>query len=138
MDEQRLPLLNSRLSGGSASSSDSSFSPLGTDIHRSSSTSIEGGDNSNSVSPNSSPPLGLEELDLYEVRTRKESILDELLSDIRRSCANSSASTPTSSTAVLSEGERDGVFDCRMFQSEAEMRTLGVLDFSPRHILPVN
>lgn len=66
------------------------------------------------------------DLDLSHLRTTKESILDELLSDIRRSCGPSLASTPT--VASLSEGENsvESVFDCRVRRSEAEMRTLGL------------
>ncbi len=53
----------------------------------------------------------------------KEFILGELLSDIRRSCATSLASTPT---AVISEGETTKVFlDCKVRRSDIELRTLG-------------
>ena len=53
----------------------------------------------------------------------RESLLDELLGDIRRSCATSLASTPT--MVSLSEGEGENVFECRLRRSEAELRTLG-------------
>ena len=57
-------------------------------------------------------------------RTNKENILDELLSDIRRSCATSLASTPTA--VSFSEGEAtDAFLDCKVRRSQAELRTLG-------------
>ncbi len=57
--------------------------------------------------------------------TSRESLLDELLGDIRRSCGSTSvASTPT--MVSMSEGEpENNVFDCRLRRSEAELRTLG-------------
>lgn len=60
-----------------------------------------------------------------EATVSRESLLDELLGDIRRSCATSLASTPT--MVSLSEGEGENVFECRLRRSEAELRTLGEL-----------
>jgi len=58
-------------------------------------------------------------------KSNKENILDELLSDIRRSCATSLASTPTGIS--LSEGESTDTFlDCKVRRSKAELRTLGM------------
>ena len=57
-------------------------------------------------------------LDSYP-STDGESLLDELLGDIRRSRTASLASTPT---FVSSEGEVDGVRDCG--RSEAELRSM--------------
>lgn len=54
--------------------------------------------------------------------TSRESLLDELLGDIRRSCATSVSSTPS---LAASEGEGEAnVFDCKLRRSEAELRTL--------------
>ena len=76
----------------------------------------------------STPSLKLE-LDNIEMgltaTTSRESLLDELLGDIRRSCGTSIASTPTG-MASLSDGEAESnVFECRLRRSEAELRTLG-------------
>lgn len=49
-------------------------------------------------------------------------LLDELLGDIRKSCATSLASTPT---LVSSDGDRDSIFECKLRRSEAELRSLG-------------
>lgn len=54
--------------------------------------------------------------------TSRESLLDELLGDIRRSCATSLASTPT--LVSQSEGEGENVFECKLRRSETELRTL--------------
>ena len=58
--------------------------------------------------------------------TSRESLLDELLGDIRRSC--SLASTPT--VVSQSEGEGENVFDCKLRRSEAELRTLSKSRYS--------
>lgn len=56
----------------------------------------------------------------------RESLLDELLGDIRRhSCATSLASTP-SMMLSLSEGETENVFECKLRRSEAELRSLSM------------
>lgn len=68
--------------------------------------------------------LDLDKMELNLTATvSRESLLDELLGDIRRSCATSLASTPT--MVSLSEGEGENVFECRLRRSEAELRTLG-------------
>ena len=83
---------------------------------------------SSSKRPSASRSLKLElesiEMGLSATISR-ESLLDELLGDIRRSCATSLASTPT--MVSLSEGEGENVFECRLRRSEAELRTLGEL-----------
>ena len=56
--------------------------------------------------------------------TSRESLLDELLGDIRRSCGTSLASTPTTMVS-LSEGEQENVFECKLRRSEAELGSLG-------------
>ena len=58
--------------------------------------------------------------------TSRESLLDELLGDIRRSCATSLASTPTV-VSGQSDGEGENVFDCKLRRSEVELRTLSEL-----------
>lgn len=55
----------------------------------------------------------------------RESLLDELLGDIRRSCATSLASTPTLVGSHSEEGdEGENVFECKLRRSEAELQTL--------------
>lgn len=56
--------------------------------------------------------------------TSRESLLDELLGDIRRSCATSLASTPTVVGSYSDGEEGENVFDCKLRRSEAELRTL--------------
>jgi hypothetical protein len=62
------------------------------------------------------------ELSLAATASR-ESLLDELLGDIRRSCGTSLASTPTL-VASQSDGEGENVFECKLRRSEAELRSL--------------
>lgn len=65
--------------------------------------------------------LSVSSLDSY-ASTDGESLLEELLGDIRRSRTASLASTPTFAS---SECETDGVRDCG--RSEAELKGMGVL-----------
>ena len=62
------------------------------------------------------------QLDL-STATSRESLLDELLGDIRRSCPTSLASTPT--MVSYSEGEGESVFDYKLKRSETELAAMG-------------
>ena len=116
----------------------------------SSTSSSTGGEGSDASSPRSittslvdfsvldNPPQSGLKLELAKIElglsatTSRESLLDELLGDIRRSCGTSVASTPT--MASFSEGETENnVFECRLRRSEAELRTLGQFYISLRH-----
>ena len=66
------------------------------------------------------------ELDSYP---STDSLLDELLCEIRRSVTTSLTSTPTGGLSS-DGGEGENVFECRMRRSEAELKTLG--EFSTR------
>ena len=126
-DLQQPALANGRPREGSASSSNSKNAlSCVSDFPSSTNVSLDGEEPSNSVSLGISFSSRLE-MDSSYLLTRKESILDELLNDIRRSCSNSLISTPTSVAAYLSGGENsECVFDCGVGLSEAEMKTLGV------------
>lgn len=53
----------------------------------------------------------------------QESLLGELLGDIRR--APSLASSTPNTVVSLSEGEGENVFDCKLRRSKAELKSLG-------------
>ena len=125
----------------------SSFGSSGAYSIRSSSSNGSGSSNggSDTSSPHSTtslidfsvldrPPTDGLKLELANIElglmatTSRESLLDELLGDIRRSCGTSLASTPTTMVS-LSEGETENnVFECRLRRSEAELRSLGECD----------
>lgn len=117
----RISAASSRSSASSNSSSNSA-SPLSTTSSLMDVYSPKG-------SPSSTGPPKLELVGVglgLAATVSRESLLDELLGDIRRSCATSLASTPT--MVSLSEGEGENVFECRLRRSEAELGTLGKLE----------
>lgn len=88
----------------------------------SSSTSLIDFSSSRNDSPSYRFELGAIERGLSSaISCSRESLLDELLGEIRRSSTTSLASTPGS----ISEVEGESVFEYKLRRSEAELRTLG-------------
>lgn len=115
--EGSLPSLGSEVSSTGDSSADCNYRPVSATSFDTSSASLP----------------RLLETDFSSLKTNKEFILDELLSDIRRSCATSLASTPTA--VSFSDGETSEAFlDCKVRRSEAELRTLGTWDCTLRKL----
>ena len=99
-----------------------------SDEHGQATKSLLAGDERHEKTSSLESELSNIELNLSMTASR-ESLLDELLGDIRRSCATSLASTPTLSLSFsdASEQDLDNVFDCKLRRSETELRTLGKL-----------